>query len=82
MDLASAPEAKERLRRNTDEAIARGVFGVPTLFVQGEMFFGFDSFPEIEAFLRGEDPVVRNAELIERWAKLPASATRPKAGSK
>src|SRR5262249_44691762 len=31
---ASAPEAKERLRRTTDEAIARGAFGVPTLFVE------------------------------------------------
>jgi 2-hydroxychromene-2-carboxylate isomerase len=78
--LAETPEAKERLRRNTDEALARGAFGVPTLFVQGEMFFGFDSFPELEAFLRGEDPAARNAELIERWAKLPSSATRPKAG--
>jgi 2-hydroxychromene-2-carboxylate isomerase len=74
--LASTPEAKERLRRNTDEAIARGSFGVPTLFVQGEMFFGFDSFPEIEAFLRGEDPAAQSPELIERWAKLSASATR------
>jgi 2-hydroxychromene-2-carboxylate isomerase len=81
MALASTPEAKDRLRRNTDEALARGAFGVPTLFVQGEMFFGFDSFPKIEAFLRGEDPVTQSADLIDRWAKLPASATRFKAGS-
>jgi 2-hydroxychromene-2-carboxylate isomerase len=77
---AAAPEAKERLRRNTDEAIARGAFGVPTLFVQGEMFFGFDSFPEIEAFLHGEDPAQEHRDLIARWAALPASATRTKAG--
>jgi 2-hydroxychromene-2-carboxylate isomerase len=76
MALAATPEAKERLRRSTDEALARGAFGVPTLFVAGEMFFGFDSFPEIEAFVRGEDPAAANAELIARWADLPASATR------
>jgi 2-hydroxychromene-2-carboxylate isomerase len=79
MARGSSPEAKECLRRNTEEAIARGAFGVPTLFVQGEMFFGFDAFPEIEAFVRGEDPVAQKRELIERWAALPASATRPKA---
>ena len=77
---ASGAEGKERLRRNTDEALARGAFGVPTLFVQGEMFFGFDSFPEIEAYVRGEDPVAQHADLIEKWTKLPASAWRPKAG--
>jgi 2-hydroxychromene-2-carboxylate isomerase len=80
MARAGAPEAKERLRRNTDEALARGAFGVPTLFVEGEMFFGFDSFPAIEAFARGEDPVAQQADVIEKWTKLPALAWRPKAG--
>jgi len=73
---ATEPEAKEQLRRRTDEAIARGVFGVPTLFVDGEMFFGFDSFPDVEAFLRGEDPVASRRDLVERWMKVPAAATR------
>lgn len=76
---ASTPEAKRRLRENTDEAISRGAFGVPTLYVGGEMFFGFNSFPEIAAFLRGEDPVARHTELLERWATLPASSSRLKA---
>ena len=76
MSRSSEPAAKERLRRNTDEALARGAFGVPTLFVDGEMFFGFDSFSEIEAFVRGEDPVANEGVLIERWATLPASAKR------
>jgi 2-hydroxychromene-2-carboxylate isomerase len=80
MARAGAPEAKERLRQNTDEALARGAFGVPTLFVEGEMFFGFDSFPAIEAFVGGEDPVARHADLIEKWTNLPALAWRPKAG--
>lgn len=77
---SSLPEAKERLRKNTDEALARGAFGVPTMFVEGEMFFGFDSFGALESFVRGEDPVAKQKALLERWATLPAAATRPKAG--
>ena len=34
---------KEALRRNTDEAIARGVFGVPTLAIGDELFWGTDA---------------------------------------
>jgi predicted thioredoxin/glutaredoxin len=79
MERSALPEAKERLRHNTDEALSRGAFGVPTMFLDGEMFFGFESFPEIEAFARGEDPVAKRLDLVERWAKLPAAATRPKA---
>jgi 2-hydroxychromene-2-carboxylate isomerase len=76
---ANEPDAKERLRKNTDEALSRGAFGVPTMFLDGEMFFGFDSFAAIEAWARGEDPVAAQAALVERWAKLPAAATRPNA---
>jgi 2-hydroxychromene-2-carboxylate isomerase len=74
--LAAMPDAKDRLRRNTEEAIARGAFGVPTMFVEGEMFFGFDSFPAIEAHVRGADPIAKHADMIQRWATLPSSASR------
>jgi len=73
---AATSEAKDRLRQNTEAALARGAFGVPTMFIDGEMFFGFDSFPEIEAYARGEDPAARQPELVERWRDLRASATR------
>jgi 2-hydroxychromene-2-carboxylate isomerase len=39
---AGEAEVKAALRANTDEAVARGVFGAPTMFVGGEMFFGQD----------------------------------------
>ncbi len=40
------PEIKAQLRANTDEAIARGAFGSPTIFVGGDdMFFGNDRLP-------------------------------------
>lgn len=39
---AESPEIKDELRRRTDEAVARGVFGVPTLFVGEALFWGQD----------------------------------------
>ncbi len=44
-DLAAAiedPAVKQRLRERTDEAIALGVFGIPTVLVTGELFWGDD----------------------------------------
>jgi len=47
------PELKEKLRANTDELIARGGFGSPTLFVnETDMYFGNDRLPLVEAALR------------------------------
>lgn len=45
--IASA-EVKEALRANTDELVARGGFGSPTFFVDGEMFFGNDRLPLVD----------------------------------
>jgi 2-hydroxychromene-2-carboxylate isomerase len=36
------PDIKDALKTNTDEAIARGAFGVPTFFVGDDMYFGND----------------------------------------
>ncbi len=48
------PHYKSLLRRNTDELIARGGFGSPTLFVDGDdMYFGNDRLPLVEYRLRG-----------------------------
>lgn len=72
---ASLPEAKERLRRQTDDALAAGVFGVPTVVADGELFFGFDDFPWLERFLAGDDPLDR--EALAEWTRgMTASAVR------
>ena len=42
MALVNDPEVKAKLRATTEEAVARGVFGAPTMFVGDEMFFGQD----------------------------------------
>jgi len=40
--LAGAQETKDRLKAVTQEAVDRGVFGAPTMFVGDEMFWGQD----------------------------------------
>lgn len=50
---ADEPAVKEGLKANTDEAIERGVFGAPTFFVGGEMFWGNDRLQFVEEALAG-----------------------------
>ena len=42
------PSVKAQLIANTDDAVARGVFGSPSFFVGDELFFGKDRLREIE----------------------------------
>jgi 2-hydroxychromene-2-carboxylate isomerase len=44
-------EMKTRLRQECDAAIARGVFGAPFIFIDGESFWGADRLPQIERWL-------------------------------
>lgn len=48
----AAPEAKERLRRETDAAWERGVFGAPTFFYRDEMLWGNDRLPLLERLVQ------------------------------
>ncbi len=45
------PVIKDKLKAQVDEAIARGVFGAPFVFVDGEPFWGNDRLPQIERWL-------------------------------
>lgn len=45
---------KDRLKANTDEAVERGAFGAPTLFVGDTMFWGNDRLELLRAHLDGE----------------------------
>ncbi len=46
---ATADDAVKRaLIANTDQAVARGAFGIPTFFVGDEMWFGKDRLREVE----------------------------------
>ncbi len=68
------PSVKDELRRNTDEAIARGVFGVPTLALGNELFWGADATQMAAEFAaagcRFDDPE------YARIAGLPIGAAR------
>jgi 2-hydroxychromene-2-carboxylate isomerase len=50
-DSIEGGEIKDRLRANTDEAVARGVFGAPTFFVGDDMFWGNDRLDFVEEAL-------------------------------
>ncbi len=52
LDPAGA-EVKAALKANTDEAIARGVFGVPSFGLGGRVFWGLDALPMLADALRG-----------------------------
>lgn len=70
----ASPEVKDALRRNTDEAIARGVFGVPTLAVGDELFWGLDATAMAAEYVlagcRYDDPE------YARVSSLPVGASR------
>ena len=69
-------ETKEPLRKSTEEAAARGVFGVPSFVVSGEVFWGADSVDFLKAFLK--DPqLFKNGEMA-RVDALPVAAERPR----
>lgn len=49
---AAEPAVKDALKSTTEEAVKRGVFGAPTCFVGGEMFFGQDRLDFVRAALK------------------------------
>lgn len=71
---ATSDDGKARVRARTEEALARGVFGVPTTWVDGEIFWGLDSFGHLERYLEGKDPI--DPATLARWSDLPSSASR------
>jgi len=70
---AQRDDAKQRLRDQADTAIAAGVFGVPTMTVGDELFWGYDDLPYLELFLAGEDPLA--------GATMPDATTAPRPSS-
>ena len=45
---------KQSVKEATDQAVARGVFGVPTVEVDGRLFWGLDALPMLRAYLSGD----------------------------
>ncbi|NCF18888.1 MAG: 2-hydroxychromene-2-carboxylate isomerase [Haliea sp.] len=53
LELAQDPEVKAELASNTEEAVERGAFGAPTMYMDGEMYFGQDRLDFVEEALTG-----------------------------
>lgn len=70
----SAPSVKEQLRQNTEAAIAAGVFGVPTLSIDGDLFWGNESHALMAAVLA--DPGLLQQPEWQRIDTLPVAVER------
>jgi len=66
-------EVKSKLRNNTEEAISRGVFGVPTLCVDGALFWGNDATGMVLDYIA--DPSAFAGEF-DAVAALPVGISR------
>jgi 2-hydroxychromene-2-carboxylate isomerase len=67
-------EVKNALRENTEKAAQRGVFGVPSLCIDEQVFWGNDSVDFAAAYLL--DPGVLATEEMNRANSLPIGASR------
>jgi 2-hydroxychromene-2-carboxylate isomerase len=71
-------EVKAQLKAHTDEAIARGAFGVPTFAVDDKLFWGFDALPMLAAYLGGD--AWFQGEAWDAPARVAVGAARKNAG--
>ena len=74
LDPGGLDGAKAALREATDAAVAAGVFGVPTLRIGAELFWGLDAVPMAEAYL--EDRSLFSRGEMARIADLPVGVER------
>ena len=72
--LIAGEAVKAALKENTDKAVAAGVYGVPTLTIGGESFWGVDGTDFAHAYLA--DPAILDTAAMKRLAAVPAAAER------
>jgi 2-hydroxychromene-2-carboxylate isomerase len=70
----SASRVKDDLRAATDEAITRGVFGVPTIVIDDRLFWGFDATDMALDYLQGAP--IFTSESFARVRDVPPGAER------
>jgi hypothetical protein len=54
---SKAQAVKQALRANTDTAIEKDVFGVPTMLIDDQLFWGIDQMEYMDLYLQGKDPI-------------------------
>jgi 2-hydroxychromene-2-carboxylate isomerase len=67
-------QVKAALRAHTEEAIARGIFGVPTLVLDDHLFWGIDGMDLAEAYLL--NPAILDSAAMKRASFLPFGVAR------
>jgi 2-hydroxychromene-2-carboxylate isomerase len=72
----NAPTVKQKLRENTEWAIARGVFGVPTFVIGDEIFWGHDTLDMVLDYIR--DPGRFEDAEMKKLKSLPIGVARQK----
>lgn len=75
LEKAESAANKDALKASNTAAIARGVFGVPTLIVDDQIFWGNDRMDFLRDYLETGEKV--DAGLLKRILQRPASARRP-----
>ena len=70
----ASDEVKDELKANAEEAIALGLFGVPSMVVEGKLFWGFDALPMLREFIEGDAWFASGA--WEQSAAVPAGIQR------
>ena len=74
--LVSAAAVKDELRKNTESAVALGLFGVPSFVVDGEIFWGFDAMEFLLDYL--EDPGLLRSPAMSAADAMPTGPQRPR----
>lgn len=72
--LVNDDAVKAAVRANTEAAVAAGVFGVPTIVIDGQAFWGVDGTDFALDYLK--DPAILDAPEMRRIETLPVAAER------
>ena len=72
--LISSDWVKNALRQNTEQAVAAGVYGVPTFSVESELFWGFDRTDMLLEYLN--NPAMMQTPEMQRLTDVPKAAER------
>jgi 2-hydroxychromene-2-carboxylate isomerase len=67
-------DVKDTLRQETETALVRGVFGVPALIVDAQLFWGADATNFVKDYIA--DPSIVATDEMRRVASLPVGASR------
>lgn len=73
-NAVNEPDVKQALHRETAAAVDRGVFGVPTLIIDRQLYWGTESMDFASAAL--DDPAILNDPEMQRLETLPVGASR------